>query len=193
VTTAASDIVDAPTVPVSPQKAAWETQQLSANLTLLRGDDAMATWVDMARVVLSSYNKVMPASRRVVVGGRLGAKPAVQTALFKLLAADANATASALLQRLALAGVLGDLVGSASGGTSQRPNCPRYSEGPTDSIRTFTASFKMVAETSKVPAKQWEPVYVSLLHGYTATISISYLEDVPDAVPHTVGSHVQHA
>jgi hypothetical protein len=48
----------------------------------------------------------------------------------------------------------------------------------------------MVAEASKVPAGQWGPVYVSLLHRYAATITISYLEDVPDATYAALSGHV---
>jgi hypothetical protein len=73
---------------------------------------------------------------------------------------------------------------------SQWPSWPRYSEGPTDSVRTFTASFKKVAEASNVPAGQWGPIYVSLLHGYAATITISHLEDKPEATYEELSQHV---
>jgi hypothetical protein len=77
--------------------------------------------------------------------------------------------------------VPGDVVESVSGGALQWPNWPRYIERPTDSVRTFTASFKLMAEASKMPKEKWGPTYVSLLHSYAATIAVSYLEDVPDA------------
>jgi hypothetical protein len=72
----------------------------------------------------------------------------------------------------------------------QRPNWPRYGEGPTDSVRTFTASFKLAAEASKMPRERWGPIYVSLLHGYAATIAISYLEDIPDVEYSALSGHM---
>jgi hypothetical protein len=73
--------------------------------------------------------------------------------------------------------------------STQRPNWPKYIEGPTDSVRTFTASFKLMAKVSGTPEKKWGPIYVSLLHGYAATIAIAYLEDVPNAEYAALSSH----
>jgi hypothetical protein len=84
-----------------------------------------------------------------------------------------EATTAGLLTQLGALEVVGDAVKVDL--PTQRPNWPRYSEGPTDSVRTFTASFKLVVEGSKTPKGKWRPVYVSLLHGYAATIAIAYL------------------
>jgi hypothetical protein len=93
-----------------------------------------------------------------------------------------------LLKQLGLLTIEGDAVKAES--PTQQPNWPRYSEGPTDSVRTFTASSKLVAKASGTPEKKWGPIYVSLLRGYAATIAISYLDDVPNAEYAALSGHV---
>jgi hypothetical protein len=134
---------------------------------------------------------LMPeAARRLAVGARLAARPAIQAAWFKLLSTDASAIIAVLLQRMLAAGVPEDMPTRATVQV-QWPNWPKYKEGPTESIRTFTSSFKLVAEAAKVPADQWGAIYILLLHGYAATIAISYqIDEVPDATFTQLSNHL---
>jgi hypothetical protein len=93
-----------------------------------------------------------------------------------------------LLKQLGLLTIEGDAMKADF--PTQQPNWPRYSKGPTDFVRTVTASFKLVAKASGTPEKKWGPIYVSLLHGYAATIAISYLEDVPNVEYAALSSQV---
>jgi hypothetical protein len=141
----------------------------------------------MALMVAKEYKLAPEPARSLVIGSRLEARLAIQSAWFKLLSADACSTIAVLLQRMVDAGMPEDIV---SGSPSQQPNWPRYSEGPTDSVRTFTSSFKLVAKAAKVPTDQWGATYISLLHGYAATIAISYLDEVADATFESLSAHV---
>jgi hypothetical protein len=104
------------------------------------------------------------------------------------MASAPGGTTPELLKQLGNLMIEGDAV--LDGLPSQQPNWPRYSQGLTNSVRTFTASFKLVAVASKTRRERWGPIYVSLLHGYAATIAISYLEDIPDAEYSALLGHV---
>jgi hypothetical protein len=149
----------------------------------------LADFVTMALMIAKEHTLAPQTARRLVVGSRLAARSAIQSAWFKLLSEDASATVAVLLQRMVDTGVPEDTPAGATGQV-QRPNWPRYSEGPTDSVRTFTASFKLVAEASKTPNERWAPAYVSLLHGYAATLAILFLGDKPETMYEEVSQHV---
>jgi hypothetical protein len=48
----------------------------------------------------------------------------------------------------------------------------------------------LVAKAAKVPTDQWGATYFSLLHGYAATIGISYFDEVADATLDQLAAHV---
>jgi hypothetical protein len=144
--------------------------------------------VRYATIVEAGHTLAPQAKRKLVVGGALRARPKVQAAWYGLMSSAPEATTAGLLTQLGALEVVGDAVKVDS--PTQRPNWPRYSEGPTDSVRIFTTSFKLVAEASKTPEERWGPIYVSLLHGYAATIAISCLEDIPDATYAAMSGHV---
>jgi hypothetical protein len=148
----------------------------------------VAVFVSMALVVNAGHTTAPDSKKNLAVGGSLAVRPKVQAAWYGLMSSAPEGTTAGLLKQLGVLEIEGDTVWSGS--PSQRPSWPRYSEGLTDSVRTFTASFKMVAEASKVPAGQWGSIYVSLLHGYAETIAISYLEDVPDATYAALSGHI---
>ena len=182
------DVVDAPIDPEKAREIAWEEGQLHAVVTPMLKESVLDDWVKMTRAILAAYPKVPQPRRRIIIGSKLAARPAIQAAWFALLARDSSATTTALLQRLVLQGVPEDVPGTPAG--SIRPNWPRYGEGETDSVRTFTASFRMVAEAARVPKGQWGPIYVSLLRGYAATLAILFLEDKPGATYAELSQHV---
>jgi hypothetical protein len=147
----------------------------------------LADFVTMALMIAKEHMLAPKTARRLVVGSKLAARPAIQSAWFKLLSADASATVAVLLQRMVVAGVPEYTLVRATGQV-QQPNWPRYSEGPTVSVQTLPASFKLVAEALKTPKERWVPVYVSLMHEYAATIAIS--EDMPDTEYSSLSGHV---
>jgi hypothetical protein len=99
-----------------------------------------------------------------------------------------EAITAELLKRLGALTIEGDTI--VSGTPAQRPSWPRYAEGPTDSVRMFIASFKLVAKASGTPEKRWGLIYVSLLHGYAATLAVLFLEDKPAATYEELLQHV---
>jgi hypothetical protein len=147
----------------------------------------VSTFVSMALVVGAGHMLAPEAKSKLVVGGALRARPKVQAVWYGLMSSAPEATTAELLKWLGALEIEGDIV---SGSPSQWPNWPRYLEGPTDSLRTFTSSFKLVAKAAKVPADQWGATYISLLHGYAATIAISYLDEVADATFESLLAHV---
>jgi hypothetical protein len=62
-------------------------------------------FVTMAVIIAKGHVLEPEAARRLVVGSRLAARPAIQAAWFKLLSTDANATVMVLLQRMLAAGM----------------------------------------------------------------------------------------
>jgi hypothetical protein len=167
-------------VPAAPDACgiAWDLGQLSSDLSAITKEMTVATFASMALVVGAGHTLAPQSKRKLVIGGKLQVRPQVQAAWYKLMADVPEGTTAGLLKQLGALEIEGDTI--VSGLPAKRPNWPRYSEGPTDAVRTFTASFKLVAEASKTPKEKWGPVYVSLLHGYAATIAISYLEDIPN-------------
>jgi hypothetical protein len=120
-------------------------------------------------------------------GGAL-ARLKVQAAWYRLMSSVPEATTAELLKQLGALTIEGDTV--VSGSPTQRPSWPRYSEGPTDSVRTFTTSFKLVAEALKTPKERWALTYVSLLQGYAATLAVLFLEHKPEATYEELSQHV---
>jgi hypothetical protein len=171
------------------REVAWNLGQFSSDLSSITPQMQIATFVSMALVVGAGHTLAPEAKRKLVVGGVLRAKPKVQAVWYGLMSSAPEATTAELLKQLGVLEVEGDAVKADSPG-AQRPNWPRYLEGPTDSVRTFTFSFKLVAKAAKVPADQWGATYVSLLHGYAATIAISYLDEVADATFESLSAHV---
>jgi hypothetical protein len=82
-----------------------------------------------------------------VIGGKL------QAAWYGLMSSMPGATTAELLKQLAAPEIEGDAVKADS--PIQQPNWPKYIEGLTDLVRTFTASFKLVAKVSGTPEKKW--------------------------------------
>jgi hypothetical protein len=145
------------------------------------------TFVSMALVVGASQTLAPEAKRKLVIGGVLRAKPKVQAAWYKLMEDVPVGTTAGLLKQLAALEIEGDTI--VSGSPAQRPSWPRYAEGPTDSVQTFTASFKLVAKASETPENRWGPIYVSLLHGYAITLAVLFLEDKPEAMYQELSQH----
>jgi hypothetical protein len=150
----------------------------------------VAVFVSMALVINAGHTTAPDANKNLAVGGKLAMRPPVQAAWYRLMAGTPKGTTAELLKQLGLLTIEGDAVKTGSAGPVQRPNWPKYSEGPTDSVRTFTSSFKLVAKAAKVPADQWGATYISLLHGYAATIAILYLDKVADATFESLSAHM---
>jgi hypothetical protein len=177
----------APAVPDA-RSIAWDLGQFVSDLSPITPQTEIATFVRYATIVEASHTLAPEAKRKLVVGGALRARPKVQAAWYGQMAGAPEGTTAGLLKQLGTLEIEGDT--AQAGSPSQRPNWPRYSEGPTDSVRTFTSSFKLVAKAAKVPMDQWGATYISLLHGYAATIAISYLDKVADATFKSLSAHV---
>jgi hypothetical protein len=148
----------------------------------------LSTFISMALIVGARHALSPEAKKKLVIGGKLQLRPKIQAVWYSLMASALGGTTPELFKQLGALEIKGKAV--KSGLPAQQPNWPRYAEGPTDSVRTFTASFKLVVEASKMEREGWGPIYVSLLHGYAATIAISYLKDIPNATYDALSGHV---
>jgi hypothetical protein len=125
---------------------------LSSDLSAITKETTVETFVSMALVVGAGHTLALEAKRKLVIGGKLQLRPAVQAAWYKLMADMPESTTAGLLKQLGSLTIEGDTI--LNGSPSQRPNWPRYSEGLTDSVRTFTSSLKLVTKAAKVLADQ---------------------------------------
>jgi hypothetical protein len=143
---------------------AWDLGPFSSDFSAITKEMEVAVFVSMALVANAGHTASPGAKKNLAIGGQLAVRPKVQATWYELMASVPEGMTAELHKQLGALEIEGDTIQSDL--PAQQPNWPRYSEGPTDSLRTFTASFDLVAEASKTPKERWGP---SMCLSYTGT------------------------